>query len=244
MLSRLAPASTLSTSGCSTLRAIERKAEAMDWERLSRSRAWLFWSMVIPALLTGAGSVYLAHIIGSQHTTTAAGLGRTSQLPRLDGETRNARSVWTITPKPYKGAHFAVFPPELPEKCIKAGSSERGGCRKCGAPWVRQIEKRRTPDRPGRVQGRLGDTIADAHGPDGRTGKRHRLHVLTTGWAPSCACDTSAEPCLVLDPFAGSGTTLAVARGLGRDYVGVELNREYITLARRRLSSGEPEAAE
>lgn len=176
--------------------------------------------------------------------TAAAGLGRISQLPRLDGETRNARSVWTITPKPYKGAHFAVFPPELPEKCIKAGSSERGGCRKCGAPWVRQIEKHRTPDRPGRVQGRLGDTIADAHGPDGRNGKRHRLHVLTTGWAPSCACDTSAEPCLVLDPFAGSGTTLAVARGLGRDYVGVELNREYITLARRRLSSGEPEAAE
>jgi len=37
---------------------------------------------------------------------------------------RNARSVWTITTKPYAGAHFATFPPELPERCIKAGTAE------------------------------------------------------------------------------------------------------------------------
>jgi len=37
-------------------------------------------------------------------------------------EMRNKRSVWTITTKPYKGAHFATFPPELPETCILAGS--------------------------------------------------------------------------------------------------------------------------
>jgi len=36
----------------------------------------------------------------------------------------NARSVWTITTKPYADAHFATFPPELPERCIKAGSRE------------------------------------------------------------------------------------------------------------------------
>lgn len=39
---------------------------------------------------------------------------------------RNKRSVWTITTKPYSGAHFAVFPPELPELCIKAGCPENG----------------------------------------------------------------------------------------------------------------------
>ena len=39
---------------------------------------------------------------------------------------RNARSVWTITTKPYSGAHFATFPPELPERCIKAGCPEGG----------------------------------------------------------------------------------------------------------------------
>lgn len=40
--------------------------------------------------------------------------------------TRNLRSVWTIATRPYPGAHFAVFPPELPERCIKAGSAELG----------------------------------------------------------------------------------------------------------------------
>jgi DNA modification methylase len=40
------------------------------------------------------------------------------------GETRNARSVWTITTKPYSGAHFATFPPELPMRCIGAGSKK------------------------------------------------------------------------------------------------------------------------
>jgi len=56
-----------------------------------------------------------------------------------DGEsTRNKRSVWTINTVPYKGAHFAVFPPTLPEWCIKAGTSQKGCCPKCGAPWRRQ----------------------------------------------------------------------------------------------------------
>lgn len=36
--------------------------------------------------------------------------------------TRNKRSVWTVTPKPFKGAHFATFPPDLIEPCILAGS--------------------------------------------------------------------------------------------------------------------------
>ena len=35
---------------------------------------------------------------------------------------KNKRSVWSVTTKPFKGAHFAVFPPELIEPCIKAGS--------------------------------------------------------------------------------------------------------------------------
>lgn len=37
---------------------------------------------------------------------------------------KNRRSVWTINTQSYKEAHFAVFPPKLPELCIKAGSSE------------------------------------------------------------------------------------------------------------------------
>ena len=49
-------------------------------------------------------------------------LGPSSFATVPDG--RNARSVWTITTKPYAGAHFATFPPDLPERCIKAGSAE------------------------------------------------------------------------------------------------------------------------
>jgi DNA modification methylase len=37
-------------------------------------------------------------------------------------ETRNRRSVWPIATAPFSEAHFATFPPELPEICIKAGS--------------------------------------------------------------------------------------------------------------------------
>lgn len=39
-------------------------------------------------------------------------------------EGRNARTVWEIATRPYTGAHFATFPPELPMRCIKAGSAE------------------------------------------------------------------------------------------------------------------------
>ncbi len=46
----------------------------------------------------------------------------TSKHTMVAGETRNARSVWTLSPEPYREAHFAVFPPELPKRCILAGS--------------------------------------------------------------------------------------------------------------------------
>jgi site-specific DNA-methyltransferase (adenine-specific) len=40
--------------------------------------------------------------------------------------TRNKRTVWTVSTKPYKGAHFATFPPDLIEPCILAGCHEGG----------------------------------------------------------------------------------------------------------------------
>jgi DNA modification methylase len=86
-------------------------------------------------------------------------------VPR-EGSTRNKRSVWTVTTRPFKGAHFAVMPSALAEPCILAGC------------------------------------------PDGGT---------------------------VLDPFAGSGTTLAVAAKLGRNAIGCELNPDYIQLAEQRI---------
>ena len=90
------------------------------------------------------------------------------------GDKRNRRSVWTVTTKPYSGAHFAVMPPDLVEPCIKAGCPEGG---------------------------------------------------------------------TVLDPFAGSGTTLAVAAELGRNAIGCELNPEYMALAERRIKDARSSVA-
>jgi DNA modification methylase len=65
---------------------------------------------------------------GSQGSAQAVGCaGRQPQQDHSgwmggDGETRNVRSVWTITPKPYRGAHFATMPPDLARTCILAGS--------------------------------------------------------------------------------------------------------------------------
>ena len=53
---------------------------------------------------------------------------------------RNKRSVWTIPTASCKDAHFATFPPAIPEICIKAGTSEKGACPVCGAPWKRIVE--------------------------------------------------------------------------------------------------------
>jgi len=79
---------------------------------------------------------------------------------------RNKRSVWTVSTKPYKEAHFATYPPDLILPCILAGCPEGG---------------------------------------------------------------------TVLDPFNGSGTTGQVALQNNRNYIGIELNAEYIQLTERRL---------
>ena len=61
----------------------------------------------------------------------------------------------------------------------------------------------------------------------------------TIDWQPPCDhgddVGSQAVPCVVLDPFAGSGTTLMVAEQLGRDSIGIELNPDYCEMAQRRI---------
>lgn len=129
-----------------------------------------------------------------------------------NGSGANLRNVWTIPTKGFSGAHFATFPPALVEPCIKAGTSEKGCCAECGAPWVR-------------------DVAGGARG----FAERKRKQTTTTGWSPSCACDAATIPCTVLDPFMGSGTTALVADRLGRDCIGIELNPANVVMAHGRV---------
>lgn len=149
---------------------------------------------------------------------------------------KNPGDLWTLATGGYKGAHFAVWPEKLVEPMVKAGSSEIGRCPTCKTPWRRVVQKQKIPDRPGRVQGRTGDSLVEAHGSDKREGNRYSLSTRTVGWGPSCSCpEHEPERCVVLDIFSGSATTGAVALRLGRDYIGLDLNHKYLPLAEARL---------
>jgi DNA modification methylase len=145
--------------------------------------------------------------------------------------TRNRRSVWTIASEPYPEAHFATFPTDLVAPCILAGTSERGCCAQCGAPWGRVVERTAMViDRSERTHAfgrtRASGTMLE---PPSST---------TVGWRPTCPCDAAVIPCTVLDPFAGSGTTLYVAKEYGRRAIGIDLNPAYGALAQARLRQG------
>ena len=58
----------------------------------------------------------------------------------------------------------------------------------------------------------------------------------TLGWQPTCGCNADVVPATVLDPFVGSGTTLAVAQALGRQSIGLDLNPEYLEIAKRYIN--------
>jgi DNA modification methylase len=137
-----------------------------------------------------------------------------------------------VNPAGFADAHFATFPAKLVEPLIRAGTSERGCCSACGAPWRRAVEREQRLHHTTTADGKtmLGPYAKQAH-------IRHGVfsEVTTTGWAASCACGADAVPATVLDPFAGASTTLLVAQRLQRQAIGIELNPEYVTMGRRRI---------
>ncbi len=69
----------------------------------------------------------------------------------------------------------------------------------------------------------------------------HSAEYITVGWSACCKCDAGEPvPCTVLDPFAGAGTTGLVATRLHRNFIGIELNADYITMASRRIEQDAP----
>lgn len=169
------------------------------------------------------------------------GIGQDGRWPPTD--TRNRRGVWTIPTRPFKAAHFATFPRELPRLCIEAGTSEKGCCCRCGAPLVRVTEKVRenasNAAKAGTViegKGHPSGQVRDGH--DIRNGPK--VSVVTIGWEPSCGCGADSVPCRVLDPFVGAGTTGLEALRLGRSFLGIELVPKYAKMARRRIIADAP----
>jgi DNA modification methylase len=158
--------------------------------------------------------------------------------------TRNKRSVWEIATQSFPEAHFATFPPALIEPCIKAGTSEKGCCAKCGMPWARQVEITRTFQSG---SGRAGNMPMGKNGASLQGGGATRdirrgpcTSTETLGWHPLCKCEVSTVPCTVLDPFGGSGTTGLVADRLKRNAILIELNPEYAAMAERRIKGDCP----
>ena len=145
----------------------------------------------------------------------------------------NKRSVWKITTKPYSGAHFATFPTELPETCIKAGTSKAGCCADCGSPYKRITNEKGIETRPDKTS-KYGTPEEDIRGGSVNLRKRIIKTINTIDWKPTCDCNADNVPCVVLDIFAGSGTTLRVASKLGRKGIGIELNPEYIKILKKR----------
>ena len=131
-------------------------------------------------------------------------------------------------------AHFATFPERLVEPMIKAGCPAEI-CKKCGKARVRIVRIEHRPNRP--TASPLAKTNRDITGKINRASfyKDYRQKEFL-GWT-DCGCNAGFEPGVVLDPFMGSGTTAVVALKLGRRYIGIELNPEYIEIAKRRIKA-------
>jgi len=145
-------------------------------------------------------------------------------------------SVWTVPTQPLivpdwlDVDHFAAFPTEWPRRLI-LGWSPPGICVECG-------EGRRATTTTTTITLTGGaDRVSSVPGqPDGRIGARKANHHEVTGHA--CACDeptAPTTPAVVLDPFGGTGTTVMVARALGRYGVSCDLSGDYQRLAKWRI---------
>jgi DNA modification methylase len=171
-----------------------------------------------------------------------ADAGREISADAIDKRTRSAEpaargghahhSVWSVPTQRYHKAHFATFPERLVEPCILAGTSAAGCCPVCGTAWRRRVCLNYL--NPGNRSTNGPRSEARRHESPGYKQRLVRV-VGDEVWEPECNCGHGRMPATVLDPFAGSGTTLAVARRLGRRAIGIELSTDYIALAKDRV---------
>lgn len=148
-----------------------------------------------------------------------------------------APAALVVNPKGSGIPHFAMWPTQLVAPMVLASTPEAGCCSACGAPWRRVVE-------------RSLSGLCDGRRPERAfPGSQHKVRggdptSVTIGFAPSCTCNAPPKPARILDPFAGVGTTLAVAEALGREAVGCELYQKNADLYPERAAIVAKEVAD
>jgi DNA modification methylase len=216
-------------------------------DRCTKAHEYIF-------LLSKSPHYYFDNVAIKEETTTFDNSNRDRDTTKLNNtpgrtkmaglktnqyETRNKRSVWTVNTKPYKEAHFAVFPTDLIEPCVLAGSSAKI-CSGCGKSYRREMVTTDVPDRI--VREHMVGVIPKRDKPS-RMNSKDMLSLTKedNGFVKQCKCDTDkTEQDRIIDPFGGSGTTALVADRHNRDATVIELNEEYIDIAKKRLEGDAP----
>lgn len=149
---------------------------------------------------------------------------------------RNKRCVWQLSTEPYPDAHFATYPEKLCETPIKAGCPSHI-CKKCGKAREKILEP---SEEYKKYLGGKGFGNKDWLKTGGGNQKSKNYPSLTADYRlkgyTDCGCNAGFRPGVVMDPFAGSFTTLKVARELGRKGIGIELNEDYIKMGIKRMN--------
>jgi hypothetical protein len=161
--------------------------------------------------------------------------GHPAGAPPLDCwfDEADGDDVWTIPTQPYAGAHYATWPIRLASRLVNL-MCPRQVCTVCGTPRRRITQA----DEATRLANRERTGFAVRDGRENGDATYRSTAFLpsahtTLGWS-DCGHDSYRNG-ITLDPFAGSGTTLAAASGLGRDSIGIDLDPRNLDLARARV---------
>lgn len=138
-----------------------------------------------------------------------------------------------VSPKGYSGSHYAVWPPDL-VRLLLAEMAPRRVCTTCGHPSRRLVETVRRQPRDDSQRRKHANGERPAAGRQDRAPEvGWEIDRATVGWS-DCGHGTWRRG-LVLDPFAGSGTTGAVATGMGLDCLLIDIDERNADLARDRI---------